>query len=334
MSRRAAGLAGLALVGALLGLPAERAAAAGASACGPARAGQVRVALVVDNGDLAGAPAPGVSCVSVPSGSTGWDVLEAHARATGLPGPRSESSGLLCGIGGLPAEGCTDAVGTAYRYWSYWWARPDGAWRYATAGPDTHRVHDGDVEGWRFVTGRGTSTDLAPRIAPPDAAAPCAPPAPQPTTAPTTAAPAPPSGGSATQRSGDPASAGAGAPAPAVPDPGGGPTGIDPATGAPQSPADGATGSPSAPAGASGATGATGSAISAAGAATASSDRRAGRSAKGPGGPSGSGAPRSTASQPNDGDGSGSGGAAVAAAVAVAAVVLASIQARRRRLHR
>ena len=37
----------------------------------------------------------------------------------------------------------------AYRYWTYWWGQ-DGAWTYASSGPDDRVVVDGDVEGWLF----------------------------------------------------------------------------------------------------------------------------------------------------------------------------------------
>lgn len=124
--------------------------------------GRLTVAVVVDGGD---AP-PRVDCVTVDQGATGADVLAARAVSIGAPAPRYDSSGLLCGIDDVPISGCGEPTGDgAYRYWSYWW--PDGSgWQYARSGPATHTVTDGSVEGWRFISGRGTDIDNAPTVSP------------------------------------------------------------------------------------------------------------------------------------------------------------------------
>lgn len=54
----------------------------------------------------------------------------------------------------------------AYRYWSYWWGGPDGAWEFAQTGPADRTVEDGDVEGWLFLV----SADAVPAQQPREAA--------------------------------------------------------------------------------------------------------------------------------------------------------------------
>lgn len=166
-----------------------------------AAAGQVRVWLVVDFGNVPGSPG-GVRtmCVSVPDGSSGSAVVIA-----GLGGVRWSSSGLLCSIGNYPAgPECGDRTPAGYRYWSYW--HGGSSWTYSGLGPDGVRVHDGDVEGWHFVSGKGNPTDPAPGASPANG---CPPPitSPPPTNAPTrptvpTTQPSRPGGGSSGPSSG------------------------------------------------------------------------------------------------------------------------------------
>lgn len=72
----------------------------------PETSGKVRVGLVVDFGAANIAPegeTPGEffsDCVVVPTGSVGLDVLEAALDV------RAGESGLICGIGGYPAQEC------------------------------------------------------------------------------------------------------------------------------------------------------------------------------------------------------------------------------------
>ncbi len=77
-----------------------------------APAGQVRVAVVVDSGYVAHAPAgetppaDRVSCVSLSEGSTGNQALAAAGQVT-------EKSGLICAINGYPASECGAEVSDA-----------------------------------------------------------------------------------------------------------------------------------------------------------------------------------------------------------------------------
>ncbi len=122
-------------------------------------AGQSHVAVVVDFG-----PAGGTSSVCVPAGShdNGAAVLAARASMLGTPPPRFNSSGLLCAIDGVPADGCGDLHDGKYAYWSYW--HGDGGWSYSNVGPGGTRVDSGVVEGWRWnPAGAGNPTDPAPR---------------------------------------------------------------------------------------------------------------------------------------------------------------------------
>lgn len=128
--------------------------------------GQIRVTIVVDPGTVGGAPrGPEAHCVTVPQGATGAEVLAERARQLGRAHPRYASSGLLCGIDGYPSSGCGQHVSGGYEYWAYWSAS-DGTWRYSSQGPAYRKMHDGDVEGWRFVRGSGGPGDPPPRRAP------------------------------------------------------------------------------------------------------------------------------------------------------------------------
>jgi len=177
--RAIAVVAGVLLAGALLsGLvpgPAQaRPAAAAAGPCGGSTApGTLRVAIVVDFGTEPGAPGapggPSATCLTLPGGATGGDLLRERARALGGPLPRYASSGLLCGLDGWPGSGCGELSAGTYRYWAYW-SGTSGSWVYGGGNPFTRRLRDGDIEGWRFTVGAGNPSDPPPGVAP-DAAA-------------------------------------------------------------------------------------------------------------------------------------------------------------------
>lgn len=172
-------------------VPGLAATCAGANA-----ASTIRVAIVVDDGNVS----PRVDCVVVAAKvrngelqATGAAVLAARANQLGLPAPRWDSnSGLLCAIDGAPATGCAEqSSGGNYVYWSYW-AGESGQWVYSTLGPAYRSVKDGSIEGWRFGNGGGTGQDRAPRTSPSAARCPAVPP---PTTAPAPTPTNPPAGG-------------------------------------------------------------------------------------------------------------------------------------------
>jgi len=132
--------------------------------CAAAAVGQVRVAVVVDTTGI-GSSTPSVVCVVVAAGSTGATALVARAVRLGTPLARYNSSGLLCAIDGAPAApACGTPASNGFSYWSYWLG--GSAWTYATIGPASHGVFDGDVEGWRWVpsgaaAAPGTSASFA-----------------------------------------------------------------------------------------------------------------------------------------------------------------------------
>jgi hypothetical protein len=81
----------------------------------PARAGHKRVAVVLDFGTAADAPAgagtpPAArsACASVPTTATSAEVLAALA-----PPLRYDTAGILCAIAGYPRAGCGEAVADA-----------------------------------------------------------------------------------------------------------------------------------------------------------------------------------------------------------------------------
>lgn len=62
---------------------------------------------------------------------------------------------MMLGISPAQAE-------TGYRYWSFW--LNNNGWEMAQEGVGTLIPHDGDVQGWRYITtGADTTVDFAPR---------------------------------------------------------------------------------------------------------------------------------------------------------------------------
>ena len=54
-------------------------------------------------------------------------------------------------VGGVLLASAAPASASSYRYWTYWWGRPDRtAWQYASLGPAADMPGDGWVLGWRF----------------------------------------------------------------------------------------------------------------------------------------------------------------------------------------
>ncbi len=125
-----------------------------------AHKGQVVVPIVVDFGT--GAAEITVTCVAVPDGSNGSDVLQARAALLRAAQPVYASSGLLCSIDGYPSGGCGTATNGHYAYWAYF--HGGSKWTYANDGPAENVVSKGDVEGWRFQPdGTATAADPPPR---------------------------------------------------------------------------------------------------------------------------------------------------------------------------
>jgi hypothetical protein len=133
------------------------------------------VSVVIDYQDLGGGTA--VYCASnLASGATGVDALA--AIGVSYQGT-SNGSGFVCRINGSPppTQNITLPNGTTYQekclttppgnaYWSYWTAKPGGAWTYTTQGAFSRKVVFGTYEGWSFSLGGGIGQAPAPRVSP------------------------------------------------------------------------------------------------------------------------------------------------------------------------
>jgi hypothetical protein len=153
-----------------------------ASCSGPLAGGEIRVVIVVDGTDIGSGSS--ATCLVVPAGTSGSQLLARRSAELGAGSPRYGSSGLLCAIDGLPATGCGDRNADGFGYWAYFF-EADGKWFYGNGNPFTKRLVDGAIEGWRFVTGGcGCGLDPPPRIGPSrslfPALAPAVPPLPEP----------------------------------------------------------------------------------------------------------------------------------------------------------
>ncbi len=150
---------------ALTGLIVTTSGRAEASSCsGPLSGAEIRVVIVVDAADFGGGSS--ATCLVVPMGTTGSQLLARRSAELGTGSVRYGSSGLLCAIDGLPATGCGDHNAGGYDYWGYFIGR-SGSWAYGNINPFTRRLSDGDIEGWRYVRGgSGSAQDPAPRITP------------------------------------------------------------------------------------------------------------------------------------------------------------------------
>ena len=138
--------------------------ASAATCSGPISDGEIRVVLVVDSSDLGGSSS--ATCLVVPAGTTGAQLLARRGNELGTGSPRYGSSGLLCAIDGAPATGCGDRNSGGYGYWAYFFDG-GGNWKYGSNNPFSKRLADGAIEGWRFVVGGcGCGDDPSPRIGP------------------------------------------------------------------------------------------------------------------------------------------------------------------------
>jgi hypothetical protein len=161
-----------------------------------------RAAVVVDTGST-------VKRVVVTFGEDSISGLDLLQRAGTNPvvyqfGGQGGAVCRLLGVGRDAGPSCLGGADGDARYWAYFRA-PAGtsSFKYSSAGAGSTRVHDGDVEGWRFGTGSAPQyVSLASLLPPPP------PPAtrPPPSAPPATAAPA---GGVAPGATGTPGATGA-----------------------------------------------------------------------------------------------------------------------------
>jgi len=165
-ARRGVGIA------ALVALPLTGGAVAmGGALARPAVAATSTICVgeVVDPTDGPGSTrGPDHTCVTVPSGASGLDVLDARASSLGRPAPRLGDGGLVCAIDGYPTSGCApDDPGGGYDYWTYWHrARGASGWSYSTKGADGYRPAAGDEEGWAWQQGGPEGARKPPLVDP------------------------------------------------------------------------------------------------------------------------------------------------------------------------
>ena len=206
-----------------------------AQGCGPAPAGLVAVAVVVDDDQRVSD-----RCVVVPDRTDGYAVLRAAGHQLRI------EAGFLCAIDGFPATGCANRPGFDGAYWRYFHATPGGEWTYSNVGGGGYRMPSRcAIEGWRWAESGGAT--MPPRTAPPQMTCEAPPPTAAPTVPPPTTPPAPaPTAAAPTGRPGGaaPAASGDAATPPPSPTPDGTPTGDAPVEGAvdPDGPAADATG--------------------------------------------------------------------------------------------
>ncbi len=153
-----------------------------------------RVGLAVTHGDGSTI----TRCISFTEAEiSGYDVLQ----RSGLSLVVAQSGGVGAAICAIDGEGCEagncfcQCQGSPCVYWSYWHLS-QGTWVFSSLGASSHRVRDGDVEGWRWGDGSPppvVSFDQICAPLPTDTPAPTSTPVPPaPTPVPPTATPLPP----------------------------------------------------------------------------------------------------------------------------------------------
>ncbi len=150
-------------------------------------ASQHRAAVIVDTGST-------VKRVVITFGEDSITGMDALQRAGTNPviyqfGGQGGAVCRLLGVGRDSGPNCLGGGDGDARYWAYFRA-PAGtsSFKYSSAGAGSARVHDGDVEGWKFGTGTPPQyVSLASLLPPPPPPPPTQPPA---TSPPATIAPA------------------------------------------------------------------------------------------------------------------------------------------------
>ncbi len=152
------------LMGTALALPAAPAVAAACSQGGG-------VTVVVDFASLGGGQQVRCTDTDPPSG------IAALRQAGFTPTRAAQVPGyFLCRIDGKPANDPCQRTSPEEAYWSYWHAKPGGAWSYSSSGAGDFDPPPGSVEGWAFGAGDPPSAP-PPRTAARPASSPTASPA-------------------------------------------------------------------------------------------------------------------------------------------------------------
>jgi hypothetical protein len=127
-------------------------------------------------------------CAAHGAGGNAWDAFEAAGfPLTGV----QRYPGAVCRVSGRPADAPCQTMPPADAYWGFFTSHGSG-WNYASVGPSSYRVANGDTVGFAWQTGGHRAPGAAP--APVRASAPA--PSRTPATAPTPAPSRQPAGGS------------------------------------------------------------------------------------------------------------------------------------------
>ncbi len=115
------------------------------------------VTIVVDFGALGGGV--NVRCGTQPI-KNGFDVF----RNANVSYETVSGSDFVCRIAGKPGTDTEDCANTppANAYWTYWYAKPGGEWKYSNLGPGSRKPPPGSYEGWSFNSGDKSSAPRYP----------------------------------------------------------------------------------------------------------------------------------------------------------------------------
>jgi hypothetical protein len=144
------------LLGAALLLGAVPVALAPQAACaaeGP------HAALVVDTGTGGSAYR---FCVALDAPEvSGTELIELASEQYGLSYRLGYGGNAVCELAGVGSE--TDDCFDRYPdFWGYWHGDESGDWTWASSGPASTSVHDGDIEGWSWGRGNDAASHPPP----------------------------------------------------------------------------------------------------------------------------------------------------------------------------
>lgn len=124
---------------------------------------------------------------------TGLHLIELAAEQHGLTYGFGLGGAAVCRLAGVGSEG-SDCFGEYPSFWGYWHGDGVGGWSWASAGAGSHRLEDGDVDGWVWGEGDTPATHEHPPATAFDDLCRSAAPEPTPTRSPSEPAPSPPAG--------------------------------------------------------------------------------------------------------------------------------------------
>jgi hypothetical protein len=144
-------LVAVAVVLATIALPAATGGVVACAGEGP------HAGLVVDTGarviDL---------CVTLDAAEvTGLRLIQLAATQHGLSYGFGLGGAAVCRLDGVGPTG-NDCFAEYPEYWGYWHGDGRGGWTWASTGAGSHRVGDGDMEGWVWGTGDSGSSHRKP----------------------------------------------------------------------------------------------------------------------------------------------------------------------------